>query len=408
MARNVKMVLPWQTTLSIILIVAVSIGAIFAAASYTGVFKSQVVVTTNSQGQYIVSQTSVGGSGPTVYAGGVSVTIKQVWAYDKSTSITSGVTGDLYHADGVTPLSTGVNLAGTAFTATLSPSDKGIGILYIKDVITAAQANWVDPQFTFNSNPSYITGWSAIKDINRDGYDDLAFTINFNAFASCNSCTVSTGQINLYGWKLSILSASTSASGSITKQVSPTGIATAGDYHYTGYIGNSTTSLAGYEIKVLAVRLWSSHVAGTANTTQLTPQINNGGVSVKAVTLYGIGPQTGYTYGWSWGSTSIANTVQNQLPQFDAANTRWVLFQANPTPLSSTGLTGTADVTQPEWGYPIVFEYGASASFFAYDIWVHTAAGILISGDLYYLTLELDTQASASSQVAAVKITLQG
>ena len=276
--------------------------------------------------------------------------------------------------------------------------------------MTGAQINWIDPQFTMNNNAPYITAWTVLKDVNNDGYKDIAFVINFNSFATCNSCTVSTGQINLYGWKLSILSASTSASGSITKQVSPTGVATSGDYHYTGYIGNATTSLAGYEVKVLAVRLWSSHVAGTANTTASTMStyINNGQVQVKGISLYGIGAKTQTVYGWSWGSTTIGGTQHYDLPQFDSANTRWTLWQANPTPLTSNGLTGSADVTQPEWGYPIVWEYGAGASFFSYDIWVHTAAGALTTGDYYYLTLELDTQASASSQVAAVKITLQG
>ena len=261
-----------------------------------------------------------------------------------------------------------------------------------------------------NNNAPYITAWTALKDVNNDGYKDLAFVINFNAFATCNSCTVSTGSLNLYGWKLSILSASTSASGSITKQISPTGVATSGDYHYTGYIGNATTSLAGYEIKVLAVRLWASHVAGTANTTasSMNQYINNGQVQLKGISLYGRGAATGTIYGWSWGSTNVAGTQYAQLPNYDASNTRFVLLQANPTPLTSFGTSGTFDVTQPEWGYPLVWEYGSSASFVSYDIWIHTAAGALTTGDYYYLTLELDTQASASSQIAAVKITVQG
>ena len=131
---RLNVVFPAKTVAMIFLLVVVSAVGVYTVMN--GKLPFQGTVTTNSQGQIIVTQTSGGASSVVTYAGGVSLTVSQIWAYDKSTAITSGVTADLYHADGSNVAKSGITLAGSANTITLSPTDLGVGILYVKDIMT--------------------------------------------------------------------------------------------------------------------------------------------------------------------------------------------------------------------------------------------------------------------------------
>ncbi len=319
-------------------------------------------------------------SGP--FSGSVTVTVTSI---DGDTKAALALTNAVFQLWNSAPTMSfeGTCTQATGATHTVAPSNNGQMYLVIKYMTTTV--GFVDPAKTIAQNPTFMKSPMFLKDVDTNGQLDQVYPLDFSGLKEAGSTGLALAPISLISWNGDYTVTPTNIS-------SPTGMATAGDYHATGYIAAFTST---YQLQVQIIRL-------TCNTTAASIGLKfaAGTSTVKSFTLMGVGPQTGTTYGRVWIPSDFAN------PSYDAAQAQWDIYKASSSTVHDS--KGAVDVSQVNYGMPIVNERQTGTTWLMYDIWIHTTADITATNQ-HYVTLSITNTNPAGTQTTnTLQITLIG